>query len=141
MPAARTVASVLDELDPERRELVDALRRLITGNHYGLREHVKWGSPTYSFGDRDMVTINLRNKHNQVHVVLHQGATTKEDRTGPPVLVDDGGIVTWISDIRGLIPVADQAHLIQIHDVLQRVLTRWIELTAPGPETPEPPPK
>lgn len=133
MPAAKTVASVLDELAPEPRELVDALRRLVAGTHDGLREHLKWGSPTYSLGDRDVVTINLHNKHNRVHVVLHQGATTKEDRMGSPVLVDDGGIVTWVSDIRGLIPIADQARLIEIQNVLCQVLVRWIELTAPGP--------
>lgn len=55
----------------------------------------------------DRITFNLRNKDNQVKLILHMGATRKESKGAAPVIEDKFGLVEWNSDIRGAVSFAD----------------------------------
>ena len=127
-PGFRDVAAFLDALDPARREVVEALREIISDGRPELREHVKWNSPTYTAGDVDLLTINVQNRQHQVQLVLHRGASRPEDRSRPPLISDDEGLVRWLSDIRGLIVLPDLAAVSRDAAALDRVVGRWIEL-------------
>lgn len=123
-----SVAAFLDDLDPSQREIVEALSDMVQRNRPQLDEQVKWNSPTYTCAGVDLMTINVRNRQGQVQLVLHRGTQRKEDRSRPPVLTDDEGIVTWVSDIRGLVRFPDRDSLLHREAALQRVIDRWLDL-------------
>ena len=128
-PATSTdVHAFLNALDPARRDVVEALRATISRGRPQLREQLKWNSPTYTTAEVDLLTINVRNKQGQVQLVLHRGAGRPEDRSRPPLLSDDEGLVRWLSDIRGVIPFEDRASVARDAARLGRVLDRWIDL-------------
>lgn len=122
------IEAFLDDLDPDRRRVVEALRETLTAGQPQLREHVKWNSPTYTAGDVDLLTINVQNRQRQVQLILHRGTGQPEDRSQPPRLSEDEGLVRWISDIRGVIPFPDLADLRRHQAALGRVVQRWVAL-------------
>lgn len=123
-----SVEAFLAELDPERREVVEVLRATVRRGRPQLVEGIKWNSPNYALDGVDLLTINVRNKLGRVQLVLHRGATRAEDRTRPPVLADDEGIVAWRSDIRGIVAFADRQQAVDRGPLLDRVVARWIVL-------------
>jgi hypothetical protein len=123
-----SVEAFLDGLDPERREVVEVLRDTVRRGRPQLVEGIKWNSPNYALAGVDLLTLNVRNKLGRVQLVLHRGATRAEDRTRPPVLADDEGIVAWRSDVRGLVAFADRQDAVDRAPLLDRVVTRWIAL-------------
>jgi hypothetical protein len=127
-PAFRDVAAFLDDLDPARREVVDALRDTIRTGQPELREQLKWNSQTYTSGEVDLITINVQNRQRQVQLVLHRGASRPEDRSRGPLLEDDEGLVRWLSDIRGVIVFADPGSVLGNEAALRRVIRRWVAL-------------
>jgi len=126
------VADFLDDLEPGKREVVELLRGIITDAHPGLVEHIKWNAPSYVLDGEDRITFNLRNKANRVQLILHMGATRKEDKKAGPLLADDEGLVDWQSDIRGLIGFADRAEVEDQRAAIGRVVARWLELAGPA---------
>jgi uncharacterized protein YdhG (YjbR/CyaY superfamily) len=125
------VAGFLDALEPPKREVVALLRGIVIDAHPGLVEHIKWNAPSYVLYGEDRVTFNVRNKADQVQLVLHMGATRKEDRKAAPVLADDEGLVAWQSDIRGLMGFADRAVVEDQRAAITRLLARWLALGGP----------
>lgn len=116
------------DLDPAQRAIVEPLRALVLGSHPRLTEHVKWNSPSYVLHGEDRITVNVRNKAGRVQLVLHMGATRTEDKSAPPVLADDEGLVSWRSDTRGLIGFNDLAALERDAAAIGRVVARWLAL-------------
>src|SRR5687768_5420704 len=101
------IPEFLADLDPAKKEQVELLRSTIIKAHPGLTEHIKWNAPSYVLDGEDRITFNLVNKENVVNLVLHMGATRKEDKKGTPVMPDDKGLVAWQSDIRGILTFTD----------------------------------
>ncbi|MBX9471674.1 DUF1801 domain-containing protein [Microcella sp.] len=128
-----SVTDFLGELDDDRRDQVLALREIITSLDAPLSEHIKWNAPSYVLDGEDRLTMNLRNKEGAVKLVLHMGAVRPENKKGQPVLADDGGIVEWASDIRGLITFAGVDDIRENQAVLRRVLVGWLALDHRAP--------
>lgn len=113
--------------DPTRREQVQDLRAVILA-HPGVTEHLKWNAPSYVYKGEDRVTFNLMNKEGVVKLVLHMGATKKEDKKGAPVLRDDSGLLQWSSDIRAMISFADLADVQAKRAAVSSVVERWLAI-------------
>lgn len=126
--AFRDVVAFMDALDPARREVVEALRATILDSRPALRELLKWNSPSYTSGEVDLLTINVTNRQRQVQLVVHLGTTRVEDRSRPPLLSEDEGLVRWLSDVRGVIPFPDLATVRRDRAALGRVVERWTDL-------------
>ncbi|RYX78657.1 DUF1801 domain-containing protein [bacterium] len=128
MQKYKTVDEFMNSLDEVKREQVDAIRKLILVSNPTIQEHVKWNAPSYVFDGEDRVTFNLMNKQGLVKLVLHMGATRKENKKGSPVLVDENGIIEWNSDIRGTISFKNMEDVISKKAALSSVLKKWLAI-------------
>ncbi|HSI21254.1 MAG TPA: DUF1801 domain-containing protein [Verrucomicrobiae bacterium] len=122
-----TVPDFLADLKEGSREEVDALREIILSVHPGLVEHIKWNSPSYVFKGEDRITFNVRST-GPIRLILHFGATLKEDKNADPVLPDNSGLLEWSSNIRALISFADIGDIRAKEGILKDILRRWLEL-------------
>jgi len=122
----KTVEEFLNSLDVDKRQLVDTLRDLILKTEPNLEEHIKWNAPSYVLDGEDRITFNLMNKQGVVKLVLHMGATRKEDKKGAPVLQDTSGLIEWNSDIRGTITFNEIDDIQSNLPALKIVLKNWL---------------
>jgi len=125
MNTYHTVKDFLDDLTVEKRDQVETLRKIILES-VSVEEHIKWNSPSYVYEGEDRITFNLHG--NDVKILIHCGATRKEDKAGVPVLEDDHGIVRWSSDIRGVISFTNKDDIKVKHKAFVDVIKRWLEL-------------
>jgi len=125
-----TVDGFLDALDPTQRATVDVLRGIVLGVRPDLHEHLKWNAPSYVHAGQDRMTFAVR-PGGPVRLVLHAGATTREDKGGEPVLAGDTGLLTWHSDIRASMVFHDSAEITARAGEIADVLRRWLEMS-PG---------
>jgi hypothetical protein len=103
MQKYKTVEEFLGDLNEDKRLQVDTLRNLIFDTEPQLKEHIKWNAPSYVLDGEDRITFNLMNKQGFVKLVLHMGASRKEDKKSVPIMQDESGLIEWSSDIRGMI--------------------------------------
>lgn len=130
MPTKYTkVTEFLDDLDDAKREQVELLRQIITEVHPGLEEHIKWNAPSYVLDGEDRITFNLQNKEDVVKLVLHMGATRQEDKKGAPIMPDDHGLLTWQSDIRGVMSFDTIQDITDKRAEITDVITRWLAIS------------
>lgn len=128
MKKYKTIEEFLNDLDSEKRLQVDVLRDLILKTGPELKEHLKWNAPSYVFEGEDRITFNLMNKQGVVNLILHMGATRKEDKKGAPIMRDESGLIEWSSDIRGMVAFST------IEDVnsnvlnLRRIIKNWLSI-------------
>ena len=124
----KTVEESIAALDPAQREQVVGLRRIVLALPVDLTEHVKWNSPSYVHDGIDRITMNVRNKERAVQLVLHLDTARPEVKSAPPVMVDETGLVRWLSDIRGVITVAPGTVVDELEPRLSSVLTAWLRI-------------
>lgn len=84
----KTVEEFSDSLDAGKLAQFKKIRSYILEADSNLKEHIKWNAPSYVLGGEDRITFNLMNKQNLVKLVLHMGATRKEDKTAQPIMND-----------------------------------------------------
>lgn len=123
----RSVDDFLEMLEPPQRAQVVDLRRIILTTAPQLIEHIKWNSPSYVQDGIDRLTINARNKENAVQLILHMDTARAENRKAPPAMTDETGLVRWVSDIRGVIPLAADDAVDDIRNDLTSVIRRWLD--------------
>lgn len=124
----KTTVEFLNDLEPSKREQVDILRKLILSSEPRLEEHIKWNAPSYVFDGEDRITFNLMNKQGVVKLVLHMGATRKENKNGAPILQNDSGLIEWNSDIRGTITFTTIEDISANLDTLKKIVKDWLSL-------------
>jgi hypothetical protein len=118
----------MDSLSVDKRAQVEALQRIIKSAHTGLVEHVKWNSPSYMVDGEDRITFNLQNKEGVVRLVLHMGATKPEDKKGAPVMTDDSNLISWQSDIRGMLSFTDLKDIQAKQKQVSDIVVRWLAI-------------
>jgi hypothetical protein len=128
MQKYKTVNEFLGCLDQDKRIQVDVLREIILSTELQLREHIKWNAPSYMLHNEDRITFNLMNKQEAVKLVLHMGATRKENKKGTPILQDDSGLIEWASDIRGMITFNSVEDIRSNQALLQKIFKDWLDL-------------
>lgn len=128
MQKYKTVEEFLADQSPEKLEQINAIRDLILKTDLNLEENVKWNAPNYVLAGQDRITFNLMNKGGKVKLVLHMGASKKEDKKAAPVLADDGGLVHWSSDIRGTISFENLTDIHEKATKLTNVIHAWLAI-------------
>jgi hypothetical protein len=118
----------LHDLSDDKRSQVDTLRSLILKTDPQLTEHIKWNAPSYVLDGEDRITFNLMNKQAVVKLVLHMGATRKEDKKGTPVMNDKSGLIEWSSDIRGMITFVDAKDVHAKLPALKTIIQEWLSI-------------
>jgi len=129
----KTVADFITSLTPEKAQQVNVLRESILSSRPDLKEHIKWNAPSYALDGEERITFNVKNKADQVSLIMHMGATRKEDTDARPVLETDEGLVRWNSNIRGVIAFKNLEDVRAKLAVVLRVLDAWLAI----PATPE----
>lgn len=124
-----TVAEFLDDLDDDKKTQVETLRQLILDTEPALEELIKWNAPSYVHNGEDRITFNLHNKENAVKLILHMGATKKEDKKAKPVLNDETGLIVWNSDIRGRLTFDGLEDIKEKRDGVALLVRQWLAIT------------
>lgn len=122
------IEEFLADQDADKLEQIELLRSIITEARPDLTEHIKWNASSYVLDGEDRITFNLMNKEGTVKLILHMGATRKEDKKGTPVLSDDKGLVAWQSDIRGIVSFTDAADIRTKQADVADVVKRWLAI-------------
>lgn len=129
MKTFKTVTEFLADLSLDRRTQVEMICRIIKKTSPLLEEHIKWNAPSYMLDGEDRVTLNTHYP-DKIVVVIHMGATRKEDKKAKPILDDESGMITWSSDIRGAISFTSSEDIENKRDAFVSILQRWLEIPA-----------
>lgn len=124
----KTIEEFSHDLSEDIRLQVDALRDIILTIEPRLKEHIKWHAPSYVLDGEDRITFNIMNKQGVVKLVLHMGATRKEDKNGVPIMQDDSGLIEWSSDIRGLITFGSIDDISVNATSLKKIIEDWLTI-------------
>jgi hypothetical protein len=130
MKKYKTLEEFFNDLNNDKRLQVDTLRDLILKTEPQLEEHIKWNAPSYVLDGEDRITFNLTNKQGVVKLVLHMGATRKENKKGAPILKDESGLVEWSSDIRGMVTFSNAEDVNSKLASLKSVIKKWLAIPA-----------
>jgi len=122
-----TVDEFLNDLTEDRRQQVEALRSIIKSVNSELTEHIKWNSPSYIFDGEDRITFNMHYP-DQTMVLLHMGATRKENKKADPIMNDTTGLIKWNSDIRGTLAFGGLDDIANSQADITKVLSAWLLL-------------
>ncbi len=128
MQKYKTVEEFINDLDDDKRSQVDILRDHILSTEPQLEEHIKWNAPSYVLDGEDRITFNLMNKQGVVKLVLHMGATRKEDKKGAPIMQDESGLIEWSSDIRGMITFNSLTDISSNTTSLEKIIKGWLAI-------------
>jgi hypothetical protein len=128
MKKYKTLEEFFNDLNNNKRLQVDTLRDLILKTEPQLEEHIKWNAPSYVLDGEDRITFNLMNKQEVVKLVLHMGATRKENKKGAPIMQDDSGLIKWSSDIRGMITFTTAEDINSNLILLKKIIKDWLSI-------------
>lgn len=123
-----SVEEYLDGLSKLQREQVLLLRSIILKAEPTLSEHIKWNSPSYVFNGEDRITFNVR-LNKPVMIVLHMGATTKEDKKAHPIIADPTNLITWNSNIRGALAFETTAVITENQNQFMQLIKNWLKVS------------
>lgn len=121
---ARTVDEFLDDLDHPRIDDVRRLRAALLAGDEELGERIKWNAPSFGHDGDDRVTFRLQ-PSNRFDVVLHRGVRVRHD---PFTFDDPDNLITWASNDRGVIAIADHGIGVDLERLLA-LIRRWLQLT------------
>lgn len=130
MQKYKTVEEFLDNLGEDKLLRVNALRDLILNAEPQLGEHIKWNAPSYVLDGEDRITFNLMNKQGVVKLILHMGATCKENKKGTPIMQDDSGLIEWSSDIRGMLTFTSIEDIDSNITSLNKIIKDWLSISS-----------
>jgi len=122
-----TVEEFITDLSDERQQQVQALRALIKATHPELTEHIKWNAPSYVLDGEDRITFNMHYP-DQTMILIHMGATRKENKKADPIMKDETGLVEWNSDIRGTVSFSSLDEIANSQADLTKILNAWLLL-------------
>ena len=120
-----TVDEFLNDLTEDRRQQVETLRTIIKNVSSDLTEHIKWNSPSYIFDGEDRITFNMHYP-DQTMVLLHMGATRKENKKADPIMNDETGLIKWNSDIRGTLAFGSLDDIANAQADITKILSAWL---------------
>jgi len=122
-----TVEEFITDLSDERQQQVQALRALIKTTHPELTEHIKWNAPSYVLDGEDRITFNMHYP-DRTMILIHMGATRKENKKADPIMKDETGLVEWNSDIRGTVSFSSLDEIANSQADLTKILNAWLLL-------------
>ncbi len=125
MVGVRSISEYRQALTPGQREIVDALRALVTSAKPDLIEHIKWNAPSFVCDGVDRITLG-NDKVGRIRVILHRGAKPKEILSftfDAPV-----DLVEWAASDRGVMTFASFDQVEGRANEIGEVFRRWLEI-------------
>ncbi len=122
------VDQFLADLTDDRQKQVNALREIIKSTNENLTEHIKWNSSSYVLNGEDRITFNMHYP-DKTMILLHMGATRKEDKKGAPIMQDDTGLIQWNSDIRGTMSFSSLDEIQDNESNITRIVRAWLSIS------------
>ena len=129
MQKYKTLDEFYKSLDDDKLAQVLEIRKLLLEAEPTLTEHLKWNAPSYVKDNEDRVTFNIMNKQGIVKLVLHMGATRKEDKKAVPVMQDDSGLIEWNSNIRGTISFPSHLDMHELGRPFKEIIKNWLAIS------------
>lgn len=126
MKKYENILDFLNDLDEDKRKQVDCLRQLIMET-IPVTEHIKWNAPSYVYSGEDRITFNLHGE--DIKILIHMGASKKEDKKAKPVLDDKTGIVRWNSNIRGTVSFTSMNDILIMRLDFINLLKQWVAVS------------
>lgn len=108
---------------PFKRE-VEAIRTTILGAAPGIREGIKWNTPSYRTTEY-FATTNLREKAG-IGLILHLGAKVKSLPAGGLAIADPEGLLRWLGKDRATVVFRDGKDLARRKDALAALIGQWV---------------
>lgn len=128
MQKYKTLQNFLDSLEPEQKEIIETLRKLILETKQNLWENIKWNAPNYEYNWLDRITFNVLNKEHIVKLILHFWASIKENKKGSPVYDKHSDFIYWSSDIRGYMSFENKEKVLKNSEKIKEILKDWLEI-------------
>ena len=128
---AAAVDAWLAALDHPLKPVLVALRGAIAGADRGIREGIKWNSPSFHFKDW-FATAGVRTEP-FVRVVLHTGAKAKTSATAGLRIDDPDGLLEWHAKDRASAIFHDAREVKAKTAALRRIVKQWIAQMEPPP--------
>jgi len=124
----KTLEEFYSDLSGDKKAQVEEISSLLRAAAPELHETLKWNAPNFVYEGNDRLTLNLMNKEGKVKLILHMGATKKEDKKAKPVMTDDTGLIFWNSDIRGTITFESTEHIKQVRKEVIELVREWLKI-------------
>lgn len=122
------VEGFLDTLEHPKRDLIDAVRRLVARAVPAATEEIKWNAPSFATSEH-FATLHLRARQG-VLLVLHLGAKPRPGMDMRKYIRDAEGILEWKGLERAAVLVRDAAHLAEAEGRLASILKEWVRHVA-----------
>jgi len=116
------IDSYLNDLAPDARQMIDALRTIVRTALPDAVETIKWNAPSFAVDGEDRVTLGLGRK-GEARLVLHRGATRRAsiDLTA----VDQTALASWPAPDRGVVTFRDLEAVHARQAELIGLCSRW----------------
>ena len=85
------IASYLDALSDDARDMIDALRAIVRNGVPRAVETIKWNAPSFAVDGKDRITLALDRK-GSARLVLHRAAMP---RAAANLAAVDDGVARW----------------------------------------------
>ena len=122
------VAEFLQNLEHPLKKEVEEVRKIILNANTDLTEHIKWNAPSYCFNNDDRITFNLRGK-GFFQLIFHCGAKVKQQARKEPIMIDETGLLEWITNDRALVNFHDMSDVTSKAESLDPLVNQWIAVT------------
>ena len=121
---SRAVDEFMDRLEHPCKVGIEAMRRLMLGVDPGIREGIKWNSPSFRTTEY-FATTNLRSKAG-IGVILHLGARVRRMPAGGVKIDDPKELLKWLGRDRAMVEFSSSADLEKKAAAFRSVLRQWI---------------
>ena len=121
------VTTFVERLTHNRKDDINALRRIVLAGNPTLTETVKWNAPSYSIDGDHRLTFRLHPR-DRVEIVFHRGARRRSDEASFS-FTDPTGMIVWSTNDRGVIAFVDSATIHDRAPDVTELVRSWIAAT------------
>lgn len=123
----KSVDGFVEKLDHPLKDVVVQLRAIVLSADPQLTEQVKWNAPSFCYNGDDRITMNL-SKKDQVLLIFHLGAKTKDDKKLETLIRDPGKTLEWLSSNRAVMRFRSAAELNSLENALKKNIREWLKV-------------
>lgn len=124
MNSTNAVNTFMAALEHPLKLEMEAVRAIILDTDERITERIKWNAPGFYFQD-DFATFKLRPMQT-VKVILHTGATVKDNPTGLKIS-NPSGLLKWAAKDRCMVTFFDKQDIEFKKTAFVAILKQWIE--------------
>lgn len=126
-PMTSGLDTYLEDLTPDARQMIDALRMIVRSGLPHAVETIKWNAPSFAVDGEDRITLGLGRK-GEARLVLHRGAKKREliDLTA----IDHASVASWPTPDRGVVTFCDLEAIHAREAELTSLCSRWATAAA-----------